>query len=100
MTPKSLVEKRSSQQAGFMDQQLGFDAMNTGRLLKSLDDVREQPAFDDVRFGNALAIGHEQVTDDPLAAFVDKEGVSEDAATIDRRIARQDFRVNVPQDHV
>src|ERR1700690_852787 len=74
--------------------------MDAWRLLQGLNHMQEQPRFHFVRIGEAAAVGHEQVSNHALAAFVDKKRVANDSAAIDGSGSRQDFRIHVAQDHV
>src|ERR1700730_2609091 len=78
--------------------------MDAGRLLQGLDDVREQALFDlvPVRTATSVAdrVADEEVTDNTLILFVDKEGVAEDAAALDGGISGEDLGVHVAEDHL
>ena len=83
---------------------LGFDSVNAWRLLQGFDDVREQSLFDLVAVRTATSVADrvadEEIADNALILLIDKEGVAEDAAPLDGSIAREDFGVHVPEDHL
>ncbi len=87
-----------------MRQQLRLHAMDAGRLLQGFDDVREQSFFDLVAVRSATSVADrvadEEIADNALILLIDKEGVAEDAAPLDGGIAREDFGVHVPEDHL
>src|ERR1700756_3753152 len=100
MSRESLFGKGGNYDAGLVHQKLGFDAMDSGRLLQGFDDVNEETLFDRIAIQPPLALGHEEVADDPLAAFIYEKGIANDASAIDGRVSWQDLGVHITQDHV
>src|SRR5258708_28573223 len=104
MPAEALLQKRTRDFSGVVRQQLRLDAMDAGRLLQGFDDVREQSFFDlvAVRAATSVAdrVADEEIADNALILLIDKEGVAEDAAPLDGGIAREDFGVHVPEDHL
>src|SRR5437016_11835794 len=47
----------------------------------------------------AAAIGHVEVTNHSFAAFINKKRVPRDSSALHRCIARENFSINVTQDH-
>src|SRR5262249_17323820 len=82
-----------------MRQQLGFDTLNSRRLLEGLDDMGKQFLFDFVSIGSATPIPDKQVADHSLALFVNEKRVAENVATLDRGITGQNFGVEVAENH-
>ncbi len=62
--------------------------------------MQQQPRFHFVRIGQTSPIGHEQVANYTLAAFVNEECVADDAAALDGGITRQNLGIHVAQDHL
>src|SRR6266567_2027777 len=100
MPLESRLQKWPRYYIGFVRQELRLHSMNPRRLLQGLDDMREQPQFDLAGIGEAVAIGHVEVANHTLAALVHEERVTEDAPAIHGRISWQDFRVDIPQNHL
>src|ERR1700685_555293 len=100
MTLESLIEKRPRYTSRFVREQLRFHAMNSGRLLQGLDDMRQQFDFYLASVGKASAVRHEKIADHSFAAFIHEKAVAEDAAALDGGVSGKDFRVNVAQDHL
>src|SRR4029077_15750527 len=108
MPAEALLQKGTRDFSGGGRQQLRLHAMDAGRLLQGFDDVREQSFFAlaAVRTATSVAdrvadrLANEQIADDALILLIDKEGVAEDAAPLDGGIAREDFGVHVPEDHL
>src|SRR5271154_6125859 len=98
MPAKSLLQERTRDFFGIVRQQLRLHAMDSGRLLQGFDDVGKQTFFDFAAIRTAGSVADEQVSNDALTLFVNKKGVTEDAAALNRGIARQDFRIHVTQD--
>src|ERR1700687_5414073 len=108
MAAEALLQKGARNFSSVVRQQLRLHAMDAGRLLQSFDDVSEQALFDLVPVGVASSVAgrvadrvpDKEVADDSLILLVNKKGVAENAATFDGRIAREDFGVHVPEDHL
>src|ERR1017187_5995575 len=62
--------------------------------------MRQQLQFHLTRVGKTVAVGHEQISDHALTAFIQKEGVAENAAALDGGVAGKNFRVDIAQDHL
>ena len=80
-----------------MQQQLGFDALHLRRVHDQLQQVLEQGLFD---FMGRAAVGAEAgqrkgVADDGLGLLVNAEGVADDLAVLQGRIAGQRVAVQV-----
>src|SRR5580700_6602263 len=100
MTLESLINERPGNTARFVRQQLRFNTMDAGGLLQRLDHMSQKLHLDIVSGRTAPAIGDEKIADHSLAAFVNKKTVAEDAPAIDGGISRQDFRIDIPQNHL
>src|SRR5579863_4113367 len=100
MALKPGIKKRLRNCIGVVCQQLSLNSMNAGRLLQGLDHMVEQAELNLPRVGEPAAVGHIEIADHSLAAFVDKKRVTEDAAAVDRGVSRQDLGVNIAQDHL
>src|SRR5712664_981242 len=100
MAAEALLQERPRDFSGVVRQQLRLHAMDTGRLLQSFDDVSEQTFFDLVPVGTAGCVANKEVANNALVLLVDKKGVTEDAAPLDGGIAREDFGIHVPEDHL
>src|ERR1700733_2360843 len=100
MALESLLKKWPGHAARFVREQLGFNAVDSRRLLQSLDHVRKQPHFNFARVWKTAAIRHEKIADHTLAAFVNEETIAKDTAPFDRGIPGKDFRVDITQDHL
>src|ERR1700674_3342689 len=108
MAAEALLQERPRNFSGVVRQQLRLHAMDTGRLLQSFDDVREQAFFalatvgavGSVADGVADKLANKEVADNTLVLLVDKKGVTEDAAPLDGGITGQNFGVHVPEDHL
>src|SRR5579872_4237387 len=100
MTLEPLVQERAGNASRFVRQQLGLDPVDSRRLLQRLDHMSQQPDFDFARVRDTPTIGHEQITDYSLAAFINKKAVAEDATTFDRCVSGKNFRVDIAQDHL
>src|SRR5277367_2223390 len=99
MPLKTLLHKRTGNRSRFMDQQLRFDAMDSRRLLQRLDHMSQELRFHFAGIVQPLVAGNEEISDNSLTAFINEKGVTENASALDRRIARQNFRVDVAQNH-
>jgi len=99
MALESLIEKRPGYTSGFVRQQLGFDAMNAGRLLQSLDHMGQQPDLYIASICGAPAVRDEKIADYPLAALINEKAVPENKAAFDRGVTGKDFRIDVAQNH-
>ena len=99
MKTEALRGEGFGDRSGFVNQQLGFDAVNARRLLQGFDYVAEQLPFDIVGI-MLLAVADVEIADHAFAAFIDEERIAEDAAAIDGGIARKYFGVDITQNHV
>ena len=98
--------------AGGMEQELRFDAVDVGRVEQRFEEVLEQGLFDlvggerDGVFGNRgvagfgieagpLAAEGEDVADDGLGFFVDAEGIAGDLSGLDGRVTGEHVAVKV-----
>src|ERR1700728_50438 len=68
--------------------------------MQGFDHVRQQLEFDLARIWQTAAVGHEQIADHALAAFIYKKRVAEDAAAFDGGIAGKNFRIHITQNHL
>src|SRR5271168_554674 len=100
MPLESLVKKRPGYAPRLIGQQLRFHAVNSRGLLQRLDHVSQQLNFDLARVRKAASVHYKKITDHSLAAFVNEKAVAEDAPAFYGRISRQDFRVDIAQDHL
>src|SRR5580658_3609692 len=100
MTAETLLHKGLRDDSGFVHEQLRFDAMNSWGLLQSFDHMGEQPRFHLVGIGQAPAVRNKKISNNTLAAFVNKERIAENSSAIDGRITRQNLGVDVAQNHV
>src|SRR5271156_2602033 len=62
--------------------------------------MSQQLEFNLARVGKTVAVGHEQISDNPFAAFIHEEGVAENPSALDGGVAGKDLRVHVAQDHL
>src|SRR6185437_597458 len=93
---KSTPDKWRCGAAAVMQQQLRFDAPNAGRMLQRLGHVAEQ-AFSQ----RILEMpGGEHVADHTLAAFIHKEGIADHPPSIGSGVTRQNFGIEITQDHL
>src|ERR1700675_1731709 len=105
MAAEALLQERPRDFSGVVRQQLRLHAMDARRLLQGFDDVSEQAFFDLVTVGTtgsvadrvADRVANEEVADHALVLLIDKAGVAEDAAPLDRSIAGENFRVHVAE---
>src|SRR5260370_35900711 len=93
MLPEPALLKGRGYPSRGMQQQLRLCAVNTRGLLKSLDRVLQEPRFDIFSAGRIRPVSDEQIANDALARFVDKERIAQHPAPIHRRIARQNLRI-------
>src|SRR5258708_7488573 len=99
MTMEPLLRKRSRYGAAQVHQQLGFNALDAGGLLQGLNHMSEQAFFYLQGTLAAAAIGHIEVANHSLAAFIDKKRIPRDSSALHCRVARENFAINVAQDH-
>jgi len=101
VTAKTFGEKWLGEAIGGVDEELGFDATDSGRLLEGADGVAEQLDFD---FLTAVVGGrgvfNVKISDDTLGAFIDEEAVAVDASALDGTEAGEDSGVGVAENHV
>ena len=83
-----------------MHQQLCFNAVDSRRLLQSLDHVRQQPRFYIHTVGSPISVRYEKIANYALAAFVYEERISHDSSPLYRRITGQDLGIYIAQDHI
>ena len=74
--------------------------MDARRLLKRLNDVRQKTPFDVVHIVTPRSIGHKQIANDSLTAFINEERVTKNLAALHRCVTGQDFCVHVAQNHL
>src|SRR5579862_652561 len=82
--------------------------MDSGRLLQSLDDVRQQLLFNLVSIGTSAGtlprtlpvVADKQIANHSLVLLVDKKRVAEDAAALDGSVAWENLCIHVAQDHL
>ena len=71
MALEAFLQERASNLSGIVHQQLCLDAVNAWRLLKGRDDVSDELGFELL---SMAVIGEgEEVSDDALAALIDKK---------------------------
>ena len=72
--------------------------MHARRLLQRLYHVADKSAFDG---SHISAPGrNKQIANNTLTAFVNEEGVADKTSTFDRGVTRQNFGVDIAQDHL
>src|ERR1039458_8898842 len=78
--------------------------MNARRLLQGFDDVSKQAFLNLMTVVTAGSfadrVADKKISDDALALLINKEGVAEDAAPLDGRIAGKNLGIHVAQDHL
>jgi len=97
---KARLDKWTRYYFRVMGQQLGFDAMDAGRLLERLDDVGQKVQFHFSRVWQSRTVRNVQIADHALASFIDEKGVAEDATAIDRSVSRQDLGIDIAENHL
>src|SRR5216683_2467609 len=100
---ESLIEKWLRGGTGFMRQQLRLNAVDAGRLLQRLDDVRQQAAFNVFAVSilcAIFAVTHEQVADHAFVVFVHEKRIPEDLATRNGGVSGKKFGVHVAENHL
>src|SRR3954470_18745421 len=100
MALKSGFEEWPGDGIGIVCQQLRLHPVDPWRLLQRLDDMSQKFYLDQTGVRQEIALRDVKVADDPLAAFIDEKGVSEDAAAIDGGIAWQNLGIYVAQNHL
>ena len=84
-----------------MDEELGFDAGESGGALQGADGVLEQLALDLMAaVGDEVGSFDEEVSDDALVAFVDEIAVAAQASALDGGKAGEDAGVGVTEHHL
>ena len=89
MTAEALLQEWPDDLAGLMRQQLRLHAMDAGRLLQRLDDMRKQSLLNLAPVRRPASIADEQVADHALALLINEKRVAENTPALNRRIARQ-----------
>ena len=80
--------------AGVVEEELGFDALDVGRMLEELEKLVEEGLCD--REGlRGVAVGGKSVADYGFLAFVDAEGEAADAAAVEGDKAGEDAGVEI-----
>jgi hypothetical protein len=98
---EAFVQKWCDKVTGGMDEELGFDTMETGRLLERADGVAEQLEFDTVAtVTSGVGVFDVQVTDDALGSLIDEKAVAVDESALNGGEAGEDSGVGVTKNHV
>ena len=85
--------------AGVVEEELGFDALDAGGVVKELEELMEERLRDVQHLRGVVGDG-EGVTDDGFLGFVDAEGEAADAAAVERDEAGQDAGVEVLEEEL
>src|SRR5581483_6297516 len=80
MTLETGFEERPRNHVRLVREQLRLDAVNSGRLLQRLDDVRQQTDFDLTGVRQPVAVHDVEIANNSLAAFIDEKRIAEDAS--------------------
>src|SRR5215471_17374684 len=99
MLTEPLRNKRMRGHSGFVGQQLCFDAMDSWRLLQSLDHMRKQASLDLLPAKPIVSLGDKQVANHALIALIDKEGVAKHFPPRNRRVPGQELRIHITENH-
>ncbi len=94
MHGEAFLEEGLFERAGVVEEELGLDAIDVGRVLEEFEEAVEEEAGG-VEGGGDVAGEGVDVADDRLVALVDAEGVAADASTVQGDEAGEDARVEV-----